>query len=60
MGDNLTLYAAWEAEQEKGLSALPVCRQCGMHIQDETYYCIGEEILCKECLETNYRRYVVV
>jgi len=55
MGDNLTLYAAWEAEQEKGLSALPVCRQCG-----QTLYCIGEEILCKECLETNYRRYVVV
>ena len=37
---------------------LPVCTCCGKVIQDDYYYEIDDEILCEECLITNYRKSV--
>lgn len=46
-------YERAEAEKE-----LPVCSECGEPIQDDYYYFINDEILCEECLITNYRKSV--
>ena len=46
-------YARAEAEKE-----LPVCSECGESIQDDYYFFINDEILCEECLITNYRKSV--
>ncbi len=46
------------AEQEKQMEKLPLCGCCGNPITDETYYDIYGEILCEECLNNKYRKWV--
>lgn len=50
-------FAAWDMEQEQGLSRLPVCDKCGDPIQDDFYWEINGEILCEGCMNTLYRNY---
>lgn len=37
------------AEQEERISTLPVCADCGEHIQDEYYYEFGGQAYCPDC-----------
>lgn len=41
----------YEAEQERKLAKLPVCDDCGEHIQDDHYYDIDGYIICPDCLK---------
>lgn len=54
--DNYSQWAAHDAEQEAALELLPVCCECGEHIQAETCFDINDSIICEECME-NYRKY---
>lgn len=51
-------YSRYDAEREEALERLPVCDYCGEHIQDDYYYEIGDEVICRECLDSNYRKSV--
>ena len=55
--DPLADFEAHDAEQEEALRRLPVCYDCGEHIQDEYYYCIGGKNICPSCLE-DYREWI--
>ena len=55
--DNYDMWAAHDAEQERELAKLPVCCECGEHIQSETCFEINDEIICEECLERNHKKY---
>lgn len=51
--------ADWDAycrEQDKALEKLPVCADCGEHVQADHYYLINDEVICPECLECYYRK----
>lgn len=50
-------YDRYDAEQERKLSRLPTCAECGNKIQDEECYEINGELICPECLKDNYRRW---
>ena len=54
-GDPLRDAEAYDRHQQAGLDKLPKCACCGEPIQDDYYYEIGDEILCEECLNENYR-----
>lgn len=54
--DNYDQWTAHEAEQEKLLEKLPVCRCCGEHIQDDHYFYIDGVIYCEDCLNEKFRR----
>lgn len=51
----------WDAErhqedQDRRLEQRPVCSDCGHHVQDDHYYLINDEVICRDCLESNYRK----
>ena len=48
----------YAAEQEKALDKLPVCYECGEHIQTEKCYEINGEVICPDCLEWNHEKNV--
>ena len=54
--DNYSELCRHEAEQEERLGKMPVCCDCGEHIQAETCFDINETIICEECME-QYRKY---
>jgi formylmethanofuran dehydrogenase subunit E len=56
--DNYEAWEVHEANRERALAMRPVCDQCGQHIRDDFYYYINGEIVCDECLERDYLRYV--
>ena len=58
MIDNYEIWKAHEDEMERRLAELPLCVDCGNHVQDEHYYWINDEVICPRCLEDGYRRYV--
>lgn len=37
---------------------LPVCEDCGEHIQDEYYYEISGSVICQKCLD-DYKKWIV-
>lgn len=41
----------YEAEQEKELSKLPECSNCGEKIQTEKCYEINDELICLDCIK---------
>lgn len=45
-----------DAEQERKLAKLPICSECGEHIQDDFLYDINGELICPQCLNDNYRK----
>lgn len=49
--DPVSDYDYYSIQQEKQLEKLPVCRECGEHIQDEYAYRINDEYICNECME---------
>lgn len=54
-------YDFWEEhdrEQNRKNAALPVCVECGEAVQDDHYFLINDEVICPNCLESNYRKEV--
>ena len=51
-------FDRYDLEQQKELEKCPKCSECFEYIQDEHYYEINDEVLCKECLDSNYRKSV--
>ena len=47
--DNLDLFDAYDAEQERELRKLPVCKCCEEHIQQEKAVCIDGDYYCEDC-----------
>lgn len=45
-----------DAAQERWLSRLPRCVECGEPIQEEEFFLINDEPVCEECLNRNYRK----
>lgn len=54
--DPIADFYAHDAEQEKRLARLPVCDECGHHIQNDHFYLINGENICPDCLECFYRK----
>ena len=53
--DPVSDFERWDREQEKKLEQLPVCVDCGDHIQQETAVFLGGEWYCDSCIDA-YRR----
>lgn len=51
-------FDTWDAAQNKALEKLPVCADCGEHIQDEEAYFKDGEWICESCMDC-YRRDVL-
>lgn len=58
MPDNYDLWEAHDAEQARQEAKLPVCVDCGDPVQDDHYYEINDEVICPDCMESNYRKEV--
>jgi formylmethanofuran dehydrogenase subunit E len=50
-------FNRWDAEQERALSKLPECSECGEKITDEECYEFNDELICPECLKDNHRKW---
>jgi len=56
--DYLDLYKRYEEDQERRLKHRPVCCICDEHVQDDFYYEINGEVVCRNCLEDHCKKYV--
>lgn len=56
--DNYDLWEQHDAEQQAELDNLPICEYCEEPIQSDYYYEIGNECICEDCLNDNFRRYI--
>ena len=54
--DPLADFARHEAQQQKKLDKLPHCSECGEPIQDEYLYEFCGDLMCQECLESQYKK----
>lgn len=54
--DPVADFERYDAEQQRRLSELPVCSECGEPVQDDFYYEINDEIICQECLDRDFRK----
>lgn len=54
--DPIADFNRWDAEQNRKLERMPVCCECGEHIQDDTCFEINDEIICNSCM-MQYRRF---
>lgn len=45
-----------DAEQTRKLESRPLCDYCEEHIQDDFYYEINGDCICRNCLERNFRK----
>ena len=41
------------AEQEEKLNELPKCSECGEPIQDDSYFEVGGDYYCEECMDNH-------
>ena len=56
MDDYNDLYDRHEAEQERQLSRLPRCCECGDHIQADKLYNIFGDLYCESCMIKEFER----
>ena len=49
--DPIMDFLNYDEEQTRWLESLPICAECGEHIQQEIAVCINGEWYCDECLE---------
>ena len=56
--DNYDMWLQHDADQQKHIGQLPVCADCGEHIQDERAYYINSEWICMNCMSC-YEREVL-
>lgn len=50
------LHREHEARQQRELDRLPKCEYCGKPITNEHLYNINGDVICKECLNDNFRK----
>lgn len=48
-------FERYDARLTQMLERLPVCADCGEHIQDEEAFYINDEWLCNDCIDS-YKR----
>lgn len=53
--DNEDIRAAMEARHEMRLAQRIKCERCKEPKQNEDYYSINGEVLCKRCMDNEYR-----
>jgi formylmethanofuran dehydrogenase subunit E len=51
--DNYDAFCHHEAEQEKALSKLPECSECGEKIQEDDCYEFNGELFCNDCMDSH-------
>jgi formylmethanofuran dehydrogenase subunit E len=51
-------YDRYDAEQQAKLDKLPKCDYCDNPIQDDYCYEINGDVLCEECLNNHFRKWV--
>ena len=57
--DNPVLDAyRYDADQEAMLEKLPKCSYCDKPIQEDYCYEINDELVCRECLDEHFRKWV--
>ena len=56
--DPIADFLAYDAEQYNQLQKLPKCSECNERIQDDFLYEINGELICEDCLNSNYRKLV--
>lgn len=49
--DNYDMFDRHDAEQQRQLARLPLCVNCGNHIQTEECYEINDELICPDCIK---------
>ena len=54
--DPIRDFERWDRERERRLEFLPVCVDCGHHIQADYFYEINGEPICPACMESGYRK----
>ena len=54
--DPVADFERYDAEQQALMDELPVCDYCEEPIQDNYYYEIGNECLCENCLNEQFRK----
>lgn len=57
--DPATDFDRYDAEQSEYERKLPHCEYCGEAIH-EKYYEIDDEIICEDCLEAHFARWVEI
>lgn len=55
--DPLADFDRYDIEQARREARLPVCDGCKKRIQDDEYFEIDGEILCRKCMDDRYMRY---
>jgi formylmethanofuran dehydrogenase subunit E len=56
--DPIADFERHDAEQQAKLDKLPLCEYCEEPIQSDYYYEIGNECICEDCLNDNFRKEV--
>lgn len=54
--DPLADFAQHDAEKERRLAQMPICADCGNPVQEDHFYSINGEVICPDCMESNYRK----
>jgi hypothetical protein len=54
--DPIADFERHDAEQQAELDKLPICEYCEDPIQDDYYFVIGNECICEDCLNDNFRK----
>lgn len=55
--DPIADFDRYDMEQTRAEARLPLCEKCGKRIQDDEYFEIDSEILCRKCMEDKYMKY---
>lgn len=55
-GDPLDDFNRKDQKETQWLQQLPVCDYCNHPIQDDTYICFNDELICEDCLEKHFRK----
>ena len=55
MPDNYSQWERHDNELERLRDQLPICADCGEPVQHGHYYRINDEVICPDCMESNYR-----
>lgn len=54
--DPIADFNRWDRDQERKLSRLPKCVDCGDPIQDEDLFDVNGDLFCGDCMIANFRR----
>lgn len=57
MIDYNDLLIMQERKEAEALKKLPLCVECGTHIEDEFCYNLGGWAVCEYCMEQNHRTF---